>query len=219
LTSHDPNRTDERRDMVERQLRARGIRDRRVLDAFLAVPRHRFVPDRESDQAYEDHPVYIDMGQTISQPYMVALMSETLLLRGSERVLEIGTGSGYQTAILAHLAAHVYTVERLCELSDSAQAVLDGLGLGNVHFRIGDGTLGWPDEAPFDRILVTAGAPSIPPSLERQIADHGYLVMPVGGRGGQDLVRLHRRGDEIESESLGGCIFVRLIGEEGWPES
>ena len=219
MPPHDPNRTDERRDMVERQIRARGIHDRRVLDAFLALPRHQFLAPRAADQAYEDHPVSIPSGQTISQPYMVALMTEALLLRGDERVLEIGTGSGYQTAILARLSAHVYTIERLPELSERAQQVLEGLGITNVHFRVGDGTLGWPDEAPFGRILVTAGAPSIPPSLESQLAEDGCLVMPVGGRGGQDLVRVRRRGHDLRHESLGGCTFVRLIGKEGWPES
>ena len=205
--------------MVDRQMRARGVRTARVLDAFRTVPRHRFLPPAAADQAYEDHPVCIACGQTISQPYMVALMTDALELRGGERVLEIGTGSGYQTAILAELAAEVFSVERLAELSRQAQRVLGELGYGNIRFRTGDGTLGWPDHSPFDCILVTAGGPSIPPSLEEQLADGGRLVMPVGGRGGQDLVRVRRRGRELRRESLGGCVFVRLIGREGWPES
>ena len=219
MPPQEPDYTLERRDMVDRQMRARGVRTARVLDAFRTVPRHRFLPPAAADQAYEDHPVCIACGQTISQPYMVALMTDALELRGGERVLEIGTGSGYQTAILAELAAEVFSVERLAELSRQAQRVLGELGYGNIRFRTGDGTLGWPDHSPFDCILVTAGGPSIPPSLEEQLADGGRLVMPVGGRGGQDLVRVRRRGRELRRESLGGCVFVRLIGREGWPES
>ena len=205
--------------MVERQLRARGVRDRRVLDAFLAVPRHEFLRPSDWVQAYEDHPVGIDCGQTISQPYMVAVMTEALELRGGERVLEIGTGSGYQTAILAKLSAQVFTVERYAELSEQAQGVLGRLGVGNVGFRVGDGTLGWPEEGPFEGIMVTAGGPKVPPSLKAQLAEGGRLVMPVGGRRGQDLVKIVRHGDEFRQESHGGCMFVRLIGEEGWPEA
>ena len=209
----------ERRDMVEHQLRARGVRDGRVLDAFLAVPRHEFLPPSDWVQAYEDHPVGIECGQTISQPYIVAVMTEVLELRGCERVLEIGTGSGYQTAILAKLSAQVSTVERYAELSEQAQGVLGRLGVGNVGFRVGDGTLGWPEEGPFEGIMVTAGGPKVPPSLKAQLAEGGRLVMPVGGRRGQDLVKIVRHGDEFRQESHGGCMFVRLIGEEGWPEA
>ena len=205
--------------MVERQLRARGLRTRRLLDAFLSVPRHLFVPPSQCDQAYEDHPVVIGCGQTISQPYMVAWMTDVLRLTGGERVLEVGTGSGYQTAILAKLAAEVYTIERIGELSAQAQALLGDLGLTNIQFRVGDGTLGWPEAAPFDRIMVTAGAPAVPPSLTGQLADRGLLAMPVGGRGGQDLTVVERRGDEHRRKRLGGCIFVPLVGSEGWPES
>ena len=205
--------------MVERQLRARGIRDRRVLESFAAVQRHEFIPAHSRGQAYEDHPVPIDGGQTISQPYMVAVMSEVLGLRGGERVLEIGTGSGYQTAILARLSAEVFTLERLASLSEQAEALLARLGYGNIRFRVGDGTLGWPEQAPFDAVMVTAGGPRVPASLRAQLADGGRLVMPVGGRRGQDLVKVVRDGDEFRQESHGGCMFVRLIGEEGWPES
>ena len=204
--------------MVERQLRCRGILDPRVLQAFLDVPRHLFVPPERLDEAYEDHPIDIGHGQTISQPYMVATMTEVLRLCGGERVLEIGTGSGYQAAILAKLCPAVYTVERLGDLSGRAQALLERLGLANVRFRVGDGTLGWPDEAPFDRIIVPAGGPDVPPSLTAQLGDGGRLAMPVGARVGQDLVVVERQGGGLRRESHGGCVFVRLIGAEAWPE-
>ncbi len=204
--------------MVEQQLRGRGIRDARVLQAFLDVPRHLFVPRDRLAEAYEDHPLDIGRGQTISQPFMVALMTEALELRGSERVLEVGTGSGYQAAILAELCGVVYTIERLADLSERAQALLGRMGLANVRFRVGDGTLGWPEEAPFDRIIVTAGGPDVPASLEAQLAEGGRLVIPVGDRYGQDLVAVERHGERFERESHGGCVFVRLIGQEGWPE-
>ena len=181
----------------------RGIRDPRVLSAFRDIPRHLFVPRERTDEAHDDRPLDIGQGQTISQPYMVALMTEVLRLSGGERVLEIGTGSGYQTAILSKLCAAVYTVERLGGLSRRAQEVLGTLGLANVHFRVGDGTLGWPDEAPFGRIMVTAGAPEVPPSLEAQLAEGGRLVMPVGGRGGQDLVVVDRHFTSASEHCLG----------------
>jgi len=204
--------------MVERQVRARGIKDPRVLEVFLALPRHRFISSRNLDQAYDDHPVEIGFGQTISQPYMVALMTEALALCGPERVLEIGTGSGYQTAILAKLCSEVYTIERIPELAERARQTLEELGLQNIHYRVGDGTLGWPQEAPFDGIMVTAGAPAVPKSLEDQLGDRGRLVIPVGGRGGQDLALIERHGEKLRRKTLGGCIFVRLIGHEAWPE-
>jgi protein-L-isoaspartate(D-aspartate) O-methyltransferase len=202
--------------MVEHQLRGRGIRDPRVLGAFLSTPRHRFVKPTHTDQAYEDHPLDIGYGQTISQPYMVALMTEALGLIGAERVLEIGTGSGYQTAILAELSLEVLTVERIPELAAEAQRVLGELGFGNIRFRVGDGTLGWPEEAPFDRILVAAAAPAIPKPLTDQLAEGGRLVVPVGSRGSQDLTLIQRRAGELHQQSLGGCVFVPLIGQEGW---
>lgn len=215
----DPRWDDERRDLVDTQLRRRGIHDERVLQAFLAIPRHRFLPPAYADQAYEDHPVSIGHGQTISQPYMVAWMTQELALAGGERVLEIGTGSGYQTALLARLAAQVYTVERIAELSTAARELLGELGVANVHFHVGDGTLGWAEEAPFDRILVTAGAPKIPPSLLEQLAEGGRLAMPVGGRGGQEFILVEKRGGKEHRRHLGGCVFVPLVGKEGWPES
>jgi len=205
--------------MVDHQIRSRGIRDSRLLHVLHSIPRHLFVPSAYAPEAYEDHPVDIGHGQTVSQPYMVAWMTEALELRGGERVLEVGTGSGYQTAVLAKLAAEVYTIERIPVLARRAQETLDRLGLRNIHFRIGDGTLGVPDAAPFDGILVTAGAPAIPQALKDQLADGGRLAMPVGGRAGQDLMLLVRRGAAVIEKSLGGCVFVRLIGEQGWPEA
>jgi protein-L-isoaspartate(D-aspartate) O-methyltransferase len=204
--------------MVGRDLAARDIVDARVLEAFRRVPRERFVWDTDLAQAYADHPLRIGEGQTISQPYMVALMTQWLALEGRERVLEIGTGSGYQTAILAELAREVLTVERFASLSEKAREVLTGLGYANVRFRVGDGTLGWPEEAPFDGIIVTAGAPGVPGPLKKQLADGGRLVVPVGDTHGQDLLVVTRKGGRCETKSVCPCVFVRLVGEEGWPE-
>jgi protein-L-isoaspartate(D-aspartate) O-methyltransferase len=204
--------------MVERQLRRREIQDPRLLEAFLAVPRHRFIPPRYRDESYEDHPVRIAWCQTISQPYMVAWMTQELRLHGDERVLEVGTGSGYQAAILAHLAGELYTVERVPELAEQAERLLGKLGYGNVHFRVGDGTLGWAEQGPYDAVLVTAGAPEVPSALLDQVADGGRLVMPVGGRGEQQLTVVERRGGTCRRRKLGGCVFLPLIGEQGWPE-
>ncbi|MHC4200963.1 MAG: protein-L-isoaspartate(D-aspartate) O-methyltransferase [Planctomycetota bacterium] len=208
---------DKREKMVRRDLAARGITDERALGAFRRVRRERFIWDVDAREAYADHPLRIGDGQTISQPYMVALMTEALMIEGSEKVLEIGTGSGYQTAILAELAREVCTVERIAALSEKARATLADLGYGNIRYRIGDGTLGWPEEAPFDRIIVTAGAPRVPESLKGQLAEAGRLVIPVGGGHGQDLLIVTREGDEFRTEKGTGCIFVKLIGEEGWP--
>jgi protein-L-isoaspartate(D-aspartate) O-methyltransferase len=201
--------------MVRRDLAGRGVRDARVLAAVGRVPRERFVPAPRAAEAYADHPLDIGLGQTISQPYIAALMTEMLGLTGSERVLEIGTGSGYQTAVLAALAAEVYSVERLPELSERARAALAELGCGNVRFRVGDGTLGWPEEAPFDAVLVAAAAPHVPGSLRAQLADGGRLVMPVGPPGAQRLVTVRRGGQRFTEEPGIDCIFVRLIGKEG----
>ena len=202
--------------MVEQDLRARGIRDPRVLEAFLKVPRERFVPARERMHAYADRPLPIGFGQTISQPYMVAIMLEALQLSGREKVLEIGTGSGYQTALLAELAREVYTVDIIPELVDQARWVLKDLGYRNVRFRVGDGGEGWPEHAPFDRILVSAAMPEVPPPLLDQLADGGILVGPVGDLMEQDLVRLRRRGEAFTRESLGRCAFVPLRGKWGF---
>lgn len=205
-----------RQTMVAEQLVARGVRDRRVLDAFLKVPRHLFVREEDVERAHEDHPLPIGGAQTISQPYMCAYMTERLALTGSERVLEIGTGSGYQAAVLAELAREVYTVERVADLSSSAQERLEGLGYANLRYRIGDGTLGWREEAPFDRILVTAGAPTVPPALVAQLGAEGILVIPVGDERVQTLTEVRRRGDRVEEKTLGPCVFVKLVGRQGW---
>jgi len=198
------------------ELRALGIRDERVLSAMARVPRHLFVPPELVPYAYEDRPLPIGAGQTISQPYIVALSTQALELSPQDRVLEIGTGSGYQAAVLAELAGEVYTVERLPELSQAARERLERLGYRNLHFRVGDGTKGWPDEAPFDAILVTAAAPKVPQSLVEQLAEGGRLVIPIGGRESQDLWLMRRRTRRLEKVYLCPCTFVPLIGEEGW---
>jgi len=206
----------ERADMVHDQLERRGIRDRRVLDVMSTVPRHIFVPEKLRKRAYSDTPLHIGEGQTISQPYMVALMTEMLALTGSEKVLEVGTGSGYQTAILAELGQFVHSIERVASLAESARQRLASLRYVNVEVHVGDGSLGLEFEAPFDAIIVTAGAPETPASLCRQLAEGGKLVIPVGS---QTLQRLHlvekRRGQLSTIEST-GCVFVPLIGQNGW---
>ncbi len=211
--------TKQRKKMVETQLRSRGIRDERVLKAMETIPRHLFVDEALRDQAYFNHPLPIDAGQTISQPYIVALMTAALELRGRERVLEIGTGSGYQTAVLAALADQVFSIERVAPLANRARKILDALDDYNVAIRIGDGTYGWREESPFDAIIVTAGAPRVPRILVEQLAVGGRLVIPVGDRHTQDLIRVVRQSEEagdIKQEDLGGCRFVSLIGEHGW---
>lgn len=207
----------ERERMVEKDLRRRGIRDARVLEAMRAVPRHRFVPDAEREHAYEDRALPLEVGQTISQPYIVAYMSEALRVGPDHRVLEVGTGSGYQTAVLARLAAEVFTVERIGDLQAAAREVLEELGVTNVRFRVGDGTLGWERYAPYDRILVTAGAPDVPGPLKEQLARAGgRMVIPVGDVELQELVAVTRAGEEFTIEPLLGCRFVPLVGDEGW---
>ncbi len=208
----------ERLAMVEEQLKRRGIRDGRVLEAMSKVPRHTFVPEAHRGAAYEDRPLPIGEGQTISQPYMVAVMTQSLELKGEERVLEIGTGSGYQTAILAELAKEVCTIERIPALLERAQSTLQSLGYENIFFKIGDGTKGWPEKAPFDGIIVTAGAPEIPQTLLAQLADGGRLVIPVGPRYTQTLYKVMRRGKNYQEEDITGCVFVPLLGEYGWKE-
>jgi protein-L-isoaspartate(D-aspartate) O-methyltransferase len=202
--------------MVDTQLVPRGITDARVLDAMRTVPRHRFVGPGMEASAYGDHALPIGHGQTISQPYMVALMTQELGLAGHERVLEIGTGSGYQTAILARLAEQVFSVERIGALAESARRVLEELGVTNVAIQVGDGTIGWTEYAPYDRILVTAGAPDVPKSLIEQLADRGIMVVPVGTQGFQDLKIVTKEGGETRTRSGGGCVFVPLLGKEGW---
>ncbi|UFS69460.1 protein-L-isoaspartate(D-aspartate) O-methyltransferase [Geomonas sp. RF6] len=208
-----------RKRMVEAQLVKRGITDQRVIGAMLNIPRHIFVEEAMSAQAYSDGSLPIGEKQTISQPFMVAKMTEMLELTGREKVLELGTGSGYQAAVLATLADRVYTVERIRPLALKARKALDSLGLLNVNLRIADGTEGWPEEAPFDAILVTAGAPEVPQCLVDQLAIGGRLVIPVGDRTDQRLVRVVRNpdGSVVGDVSL-DCRFVRLIGKHGWSE-
>ena len=202
--------------MVREQLRPRSISDRRVLEIFGKVPRHLFVADKYRAEAYADHPLPIGEGQTISQPYMAAFMTESLSLRGKESVLEVGTGSGYQAAILAELSGEVYTVERSAPLAESARETLDRFGYKNIKIRVCDGTLGWKDHAPFDRIIVTAGSPRLPQSLITQLADGGRMVIPVGGERSQALTLVEKKGANITTAELCGCVFVPLIGEDGW---
>jgi protein-L-isoaspartate(D-aspartate) O-methyltransferase len=203
--------------MVSEQVVRRGISDPRVIRALQAMPRHRFVEEALAGRAYGDHPLPIGEGQTISQPYMVALMSEALALTGTERVLEIGTGSGYQTAILSTLCDKVFSVERLKGLADRAVRILDSLGCYNVLVRVGDGSIGWREEAPFDAILVTAGAPAIPEALLAQVRIGGRVVLPVGEASGQMLRKGIRESGGMQWQDLGGCIFVKLVGQQGWP--
>lgn len=204
--------------MVETQLVPRGISDARVLDAMRTVPRHRFVGPGMEASAYGDHALPIGHGQTISQPYMVAVMTQALELNGAERVLEIGTGSGYQTAILGVLSEQVFSIERIAALAESARRVIEELGISNTVIRVGDGTIGWAEFAPYDRILVTAGAPDVPRTLIEQLADPGIMVVPVGSQGFQDLKIVTKGGGEVHTRSGGGCVFVPLLGKEGWKE-
>lgn len=206
----------ERERMVRQQLANRGIRDPRVLDAMRQVPRHRFVPREELAYAYADGPLPIGSGQTISQPYIVALMTQMLALQGGETVLEVGTGSGYQAAVLAQLVRQVYTVERHASLAENARQVLQELGIGNVEVLLGDGSCGLAAHAPYQAILVTAAAPEVPRPLLDQLADGGRLVLPVGGRGSQLLVRWEREGEKFHEESGIPVAFVPLRGEYGW---
>jgi len=204
------------RDALVNDLSFQGIADPGVLAAVKKVPRHRFVPPHLLPHAYEDRPLPIGHGQTVSQPYVMALSTAALALGPPDRVLEIGTGSGYQTAILAELAGEVYTVERLSDLSRSARELLGSLGYRNIRFHVGDGTKGWLQEAPFAAILVTAGAPHVPEALLAQLAPGGRLVIPVGGRFNQELTLIYDEGGRFVRRLLCPCTFVPLIGEEGW---
>jgi protein-L-isoaspartate(D-aspartate) O-methyltransferase len=205
-----------RRSMVEDQLIPRQIRDDRVLAAMGSVPRHLFVPPDLRHLAYSDAPLPIGQRQTISQPYIVALMTELLELTGEERVLEVGTGSGYQAAVLAHVAKKVYSVERIPELADEARDRLKQMGVENVDVIHHDGSLGYPEEAPYDGIIVTAAAPQVPGPLKEQLADGGRLVLPVGGRNGQILERWRREGENFSREQVAPVAFVPLVGNQGW---
>jgi protein-L-isoaspartate(D-aspartate) O-methyltransferase len=209
---------EQRAEMVERQLRARGIADERVLEAMGVVPREAFLPDGRTDIAYIDAALPIEGGQTISQPYIVARMTELLAPRPGDRVLEIGTGSGYQAAVLVRLGCQVVSMERLPELADAARERLAAAGYGeSVEIRVGDGTLGAPDGAPWPRIIVTAAAPHVPTALREQLdPDGGRLVLPVGSRWQQELTVVVRRGQEWREDRAGGCVFVPLVGEDGF---
>ena len=204
--------------MVSTQIEARGINDQRVLAAMRKVPRHLFVSEAFQDQAYGDFPLPIGEGQTISQPYIVAEMTQALELTKDDRVLEIGTGCGYQAAILAELAYRVYTIERIRSLFITARKTLDRLHYHNVVAKCSDGTLGWPEESPFDAIIVTAGAPEVPRALVDQLRTGGRLVIPVGGHFSQTLLKIIRQKDGLREINLGGCRFVKLIGKQGWQE-
>jgi protein-L-isoaspartate(D-aspartate) O-methyltransferase len=205
-----------RQKMLDSQIRARDVRDARVLEAIRKVPRHLFVEEALRDRAYLDKALPIGEKQTISQPYMVAAMSEALELGGRDRVLEIGTGSGYQTAVLAELAESVFSVERIASFVPLARQRLEALGYYNVLIKVGDGTIGWSEHAPYDAILVTAGAPQIPRPLLDQLKLGGRLVMPLGPEDAQMLVRIRRDEDGFHEEELGECRFVKLIGRHGW---
>jgi protein-L-isoaspartate(D-aspartate) O-methyltransferase len=208
--------TYQRRQMIEQQLRRRGVTDADVLAAMERVPRERFVPPELRDRAYADSALSIGASQTISQPYIVGLSTQALAVSPDHRVLEVGTGSGYQTAVLAELGAEIFTVERLKTLSLRARAILDSLGFERIHYRVGDGSLGLPDDAPFDRIVVTAMAPGLPPSLFAQLREGGRMVIPIGDMECQTLDLITKSRGQPMTEKLCGCLFVKLVGEEGW---
>lgn len=206
--------------MVEGQIKARGIKNERVLQAFMDVPRHLFVPESKRIYAYEDTPLPIGEGQTISQPYIVSLMTEAAQISPQDKILEIGSGSGYQAAILSRLAKEVYTVERIASLSEQAKKVCDALGYTNIHFKVDDGTLGWPEFSPYQAILVTASAPHLPKALLEQLAIGGRLIIPVGDSFTQNLLRMTKVSEtEVQEEILEFVRFVPLIGEDGWKQS
>lgn len=205
--------------MIQQQLQDRGIQDTRVLEAMRHIPREQFFPAGLREHAHADRAAPIGHGQTISQPYIVALMSERLEIRPEHRVLEIGTGSGYQTAVLARLGGQIYTMERVKPLLDAAFERLMSLEVRNIHLRYGDGTKGWPEAAPFDRILIAAGAPELPRKLlSHQLVDGGLAVVPVGPSSSQMLIQVKRHGEKLETKEICSCRFVKLIGEGAWPE-
>jgi len=209
----------ERERMVEQQVAGRGVSDPRVLAAMRRVPRHLFVEEALRDQAYGDHPLPIGEGQTISQPFIVGRMTELLRLTGGEKVLEIGTGCGYQAAVLGELVARVCTVERIPKLAARARQTLEATGYSNVWVRTANGTFGWPDEAPFDRILVAAGGPAVPPPLFDQLAEGGRMLMPVGAEDSQKLSVIDKSGGAMRvTEDGGGVVFVKLIGKHAWQD-
>ena len=204
-----------RKEMVEEQLIPRGIKEQYVLDAFYKVARHKFIPEEQKEFAYADHPLPIGQGQTISQPYIVALMTQCLKLDPELKVLEIGTGSGYQAAILAELVKEVYSVERFPALAKNAASKLAELGYNNIKIKVGDGTLGWPEEAPFDRIIITAACPEIPPPLIEQLKEGGKIIFPRGENYSQMLTLLEKKKSGIFTQEICGCVFVPLVGKFG----
>lgn len=204
--------------MIEEQLIPRGIKNQKVLEAFYKIERHKFVPEELRNNAYADFPVPIGEGQTISQPYIVALMTQCLELTGEEKVLEIGTGSGYQTALLAELAKEVYSVERFENLAKKAQAIFTELGYANIKIKTGDGSLGWREESPFDRIIITAASPRIPLPLTEQLKENGKLILPLGESFSQVLTLVEKKQGKIESTPVCGCVFVPLVGKYGYPQ-
>jgi protein-L-isoaspartate(D-aspartate) O-methyltransferase len=206
----------ERRQMVQKQILSRGIKNERVIKAFEKVERHLFVPHDQEKYAYNDRPLPIGLGQTISQPYIVALMTELLNLKGTEKVLEIGTGSGYQAAILGEVVKEVHSVERHEDLAERASSLITSLGYTNIHVHVGDGSNGWPDEAQYDAVLVTAAAPTVPEPLKEQLAEKGRLVIPVGKPGLQSLEVWQKKDGEFEQEWIAQVAFVPLLGEHGW---
>lgn len=205
-----------RKRMVQEQLIPRGIKDPRVLEVFSKLERHKFVPENLTESAYGDFPVSIGQGQTISQPYIVALMTECLNLSGQEKVLEIGTGSGYQAAILAELAKEVYTIERFEPLAQRAQNIFNELGYTNIKVRVADGTLGWPEAGPYDRIIITAASPRIPLPLTEQLKENGKMVLPLGETFSQVLTVVEKKQGRLDSIQVCGCVFVPLVGKYGY---
>ena len=217
MTGTDPWQA-ARDQMVETQIAARGIRDERVQSAMRRIPRHIFVPENVRAAAYGDYPLPIGHGQTISQPYIVAMMTALLQIQPDDRILEIGAGSGYQAAILGTLAKEVISIERIPEVASLARENLSVSGISTVRVIVGDGTLGYPDRAPYDGVLITAATPSVPPPLIDQLAEGGRLVAPVGSRDLQELIRLTRKGKDLLREFFGGVVFVPLLGEHGWEQ-
>jgi len=205
-----------RKKMVDEQIIARGIRNQRVTSAFYKVERHKFIPEQLKPTAYADFPISIGEGQTISQPYMVALMTEYLNLTSKDKVLEIGTGSGYQTAILAELAGEVYSIERFDSLASKAEETINMLGYTNVKIKVTDGTLGWPEEAPFDKIMVTAASPKVPQPLIEQLKEGGRLILPLGETLSQVLTLIEKKREKFESTAICSCVFVPLVGKYAW---
>ena len=216
IPADDRRAAELRAEMVERQLRKRGIRDERVLRAMLAVPRHLFVRADSLETAYSDHPLEIGEGQTISQPFMVAFMAEALELTGAEKLLDVGAGSGYSAAVYSQLASRVFAIEASAILAERARSTLANLGYANIMLRIGDGSLGWPEEAPFDAICVAAAAPAVPAPLTDQLSEGGRLVIPIGAGSEQDLVLVRKKNGALHSKTIGYCRFVPLTGQHGF---